>query len=117
MTPLEKSEQDLDQAIRELKGEIAERPSGGMNERSDAASSSPGSLMNIPLKVQVAIGAVEMTVGELSNLGPGQTVALNKLVGDPVDIIVNGTRIGTGFLVAIPGNTPSFGIKIHSLND
>ncbi len=116
MSPLEKSEQDLDQAIRELKGEIQEAPDGSRG-RDEAGPQGSGSLMNIPLKVQVAIGAVEMTVGDLSNLGPGQTVSLNKLVGDPVDIIVIGTRIGTGFLVAIPGHTPTFGLKIHSLND
>lgn len=116
MSPLEKSEHDLDQAIRELKGEVQDTP-GSARGREDAGPQGSGSLMNIPLKVQVAIGAVEMTVGELSNLGPGQTVSLNKLVGDPVDIIVNGTRIGTGFLVAIPGHTPTFGLKIHSLND
>jgi flagellar motor switch protein FliN len=116
MTPLEKSEHDLDQAIRELNGEI-HKPEEVSMKGNESNPNTPGSLMKIVLKVQVAIGACEISVGDLSNLCPGQTISLNKLVGDPVDIVANGTRIGTGLLVAIPGPSPTFGLKIQTLTD
>ena len=46
--------------------------------------------MNIPVEVEIVLGSTEMPVSELMTLQKGSTVALNRRIGEPVDVVVNG---------------------------
>ena len=50
-----------------------------------------------------------MTIGETLDLGPGAIVSLNRLAGEPVDLLVNGTPIARGEVVVID---EEFGLRI-----
>jgi len=49
----------------------------------------------------VEIGRTTMTIRETLAIGPGSIVSLSKMAGEPVDLLVNGTRIARGEVIAI----------------
>jgi flagellar motor switch protein FliN len=109
---LRKSEIELDRAIDNLKG-IAEvgRASGSSGS---TATMEPGgsAIMNIPVDVQAVFGAVKMSLAELSALGPGSTILLDRNAGDPIDIFANGIRIATGEMVLQEDDGGRFGFRL-----
>ncbi|HWT95099.1 MAG TPA: flagellar motor switch protein FliN [Solirubrobacteraceae bacterium] len=66
-------------------------------------------LHDVPVELTVEIGRTRMTIGETLGLGPGAIVSLNKLAGEPVDLLVNGTPIARGEVVVID---EEFGLRI-----
>jgi flagellar motor switch protein FliN len=62
-----------------------------------------------PVELAVEIGRTQMTIGETLALGPGSIVTLNRLAGEPVDLLVNGTPIARGEVVVID---EEFGLRI-----
>ncbi|MDR3278969.1 MAG: flagellar motor switch protein FliN [Synergistaceae bacterium] len=73
---------------------------------------SPGNLdliVDIPVRITVELGRTRKTIGEVLALGPGSVVELNKMAGEPVDVLVNGKLIARGEVVVID---ESFGIRV-----
>ena len=66
-------------------------------------------LYDVPVELAVEIGRTKMTIGETLALGPGSIVSLNRLAGEPVDLLVNGTRIAKGEVVVID---EEFGLRL-----
>jgi flagellar motor switch protein FliN/FliY len=66
-------------------------------------------LHHVPVELTVEIGRTRMTIGETLNLGPGAIVSLDRLAGEPVDLLVNGTPIARGEVVVID---EEFGLRI-----
>jgi flagellar motor switch protein FliN/FliY len=66
-------------------------------------------LLNIPMKVIVELGIKPMKIKDILELGPGSIIELDKLSGEPVDILVNDRMIAKGEVVVIDEN---FGIRI-----
>jgi len=66
-------------------------------------------LMDIPLEISVELGRVRMMVREVVELGTGSIVELDKLAGEPVDVMVNGRPVARGEVVVIEDN---FGVRI-----
>lgn len=84
----------------------------GQLEGSTAPSGAPASidlLKDVPLAVTAELGRTKMLVKEILKLGVGSVVELDKLTGEPVDILVNGKVIARGEVVAIDEN---FGVRI-----
>ncbi len=69
-------------------------------------------LLDIPLDVSVELGRTSMTLKQVLDLGSGSLVELDKLTGEPVDILVNGKAIAEGEVVVIGEN---FGIRITKI--
>ena len=69
-------------------------------------------VMRIPVTVQVVIGKTKMAVADLMNLGPGTIVSLDRSVGNPVDLVVNGHLVARGQLVVVDEATSRFGISL-----
>ena len=69
-------------------------------------------LLDVPLLVTVELGRVRMPVREILHLVPGSVVELDKVVGDPVDILVNDTLIARGEVVVMG---ESFGIRLSNI--
>ena len=60
-----------------------------------------GRLRDVPVDLAVEIGRTRMTIGDALALGPGSIVTLGRLAGEPVDLLVNGSPIARGEVVAI----------------
>ncbi len=69
-------------------------------------------LHDVPVELTVEIGRTRMTIGETLGLGPGSIVSLERLAGEPVDLLVNGKRIAYGEVVVID---EEFGLRITEL--
>ena len=70
----------------------------------DAAGGTPadlGRLSDVPVELAVEIGRTRMTVGATLELRPGSIVVLDRVAGEPVDLLVNGTPIARGEVVVI----------------
>jgi flagellar motor switch protein FliN/FliY len=60
-----------------------------------------GRLSDVPVELAVEIGRTRMTVGATLELRPGSVVVLDRVAGEPVDLLVNGTPIARGEVVVI----------------
>ncbi|MGB2710466.1 MAG: flagellar motor switch protein FliN [Conexibacter sp.] len=60
-----------------------------------------GRLSDVPVELAVEIGRTRMTVGATLELRPGSIVVLDRMAGEPVDLLVNGTPIARGEVVVI----------------
>ena len=69
-------------------------------------------LMDVVLDVSIELGRASMTIKEILALGVGSVVELDKMVGDPVDILVNDKLIAKGEVVVVDEN---FGVRITSV--
>ena len=66
-------------------------------------------LHDVPVELAVEVGRTKMTIREALALGPGSIVTLNKLAGEPVDLLVNGKPIARGEVVVID---EEFGLRV-----
>jgi flagellar motor switch protein FliN len=66
-------------------------------------------LYDVPVELAVEIGRTHMTIRETLALGPGSIVTLNRLAGEPVDLLVNGKPIARGEVVVID---EEFGLRV-----
>ena len=66
-----------------------------------AGAADLGRLSDVPVELAVEIGRTRMTVGATLELRPGSIVVLDRVAGEPVDLLVNGTPIARGEVVVI----------------
>lgn len=71
-----------------------------------------GLIMDVPLQVTVELGRTKKLIRDILELSPGSVVELDKLAGEPVDILVNGKLIAKGEVVVIDEN---FGVRITDI--
>lgn len=69
-------------------------------------------LYDIPLSITVQLGRTEMPIRKILELGPGAVIQLDKLAGEPVDILANHKLIAKGEVVVIEEN---FGVRITDI--
>ncbi|MBK8200548.1 MAG: flagellar motor switch protein FliN [Acidobacteria bacterium] len=60
-------------------------------------------LLDVPVRVEVVLGDVRLTMEELMALAPGDVLTMQKETGEPVDIYVSGRLIARGKLVVADG--------------
>ncbi|WP_076413121.1 flagellar motor switch protein FliN [Shewanella sp. UCD-KL12] len=63
----------------------------------------------LPVQVTLELASAEMSLGELSRMGEGDVVALDRMVGEPLDIRVNGALLGRGEVVEVNGR---YGVRL-----
>ncbi|MZP30543.1 flagellar motor switch phosphatase FliY [Heliobacterium undosum] len=81
-------------------------------QRSGKDTTNLGLIMDVPLQVTVELGKSRKTIRDILELGPGAVIELDKLAGEPVDILVNGKLIAKGEVVVIDEN---FGVRITDI--
>jgi len=69
-------------------------------------------LMDVPLQVTVELGRTSKKIREILEFGQGSVIELDKLAGEPVDILVNGKNVARGEVVVID---ESFGVRITDI--
>lgn len=110
---IDPQEMELNKAIEELRGVLRDEEAVDTTKQSVTPSSPNASLiMNIPVDVQIVLGSAEMTVSDLMELQKGSTVALNRRIGEPVDVVVNGRKIACGEITVLENDPSRFGIKL-----
>ena len=71
-------------------------------------------LYDLQLVVSIELGRTSMLIRDILRLGRGSVVEFDKLVSEPVDVLVNGKKVAEGEVVVIDKH---FGIRITSLVD
>ncbi len=71
-----------------------------------------GIIMDVPLEITVELGRTHKLIKEILEFSPGTVVELNKLAGEPIDILVNGKNIAKGEVVVIDEN---FGVRLTDI--
>jgi flagellar motor switch protein FliN len=71
-----------------------------------------GAILSIPVTVQVVLGSTSLPVAGLMKLARGAIVSLDQRVGDPVDVVVNGTVIARGEIVVVDEDSQRFGVSL-----
>lgn len=69
-------------------------------------------ILDVTLQVRVELGSTRMTVEEVLNLAPGSVVELDRLAGEPVDIVINDRLIARGEVVVVEEN---FGVRVTEI--
>lgn len=91
------------------------RPAEFMPLQQDLGAAVPANLeliLDIPVRVTVELGRTRKTIGEVLNMTPGSVVELEKMAGEPVDVLVNGKLMARGEVVVID---ESFGVRITEI--
>jgi len=98
------------------------RVSPGEQESPDSAEPSPPPprqgvrdldfLLDIPLEISVELGRTKLLINDLLNLGQGSVVELNKLAGEPLEILVNQRVVARGEAVVV---NEKFGVRITDI--
>lgn len=68
--------------------------------------------MRIPVSVQVILGSTSLQVAELAKLVRGSVISLDRKVGEPVDVVVNGRIIARGEIIVMGEGETRFGIRL-----
>jgi flagellar motor switch protein FliN/FliY len=110
--PTDIEEEQLNQAIEDLRGALHEEP--GEGEKA-ASLRNNAIIMNIPVDVQIMLGSTEMPVSKLMALQKGSTVALDRRIGEPVDVVVNGQKIARGEITVLDNDPSRFGVKLTEI--
>jgi flagellar motor switch protein FliN len=66
-------------------------------------------ILDVAVTLALEVGRVKMSVRDLLQLAPGAVVELDRLAGEPLDVLVNGVRIARGEVVVV---NEKFGIRL-----
>ena len=69
-------------------------------------------LLDVPLELSVELGRTRMSIQELLSLGPGSVIELDKVAGEPLDILINDRLVARGEAVVV---NDKFGIRITDI--
>ena len=109
---------DFDQALSEATGESGGDQGGGGD--ATAGNSPSGRLartdfsklkmiLDVPLKVSVELGRTKMLVNDLLQLGQGSVIELDKIAGEPMEILINDKLVAMGEVVVV---NEKFGVRL-----
>ena len=87
----------------------------GNDKTTDKVNGEPAILdliLDIPLTVTVELGRSKMLINDLLQLGQGSVVELTKLVGDPLEVLVNNKLVARGEVVVV---NEKFGVRLTDI--
>ena len=96
---------------------MAENETASTNEESNSDSAGIDNLKvleNIEVKLTVEVGSTELKIRDLLRLNEGSVVELERLAGDPLDILANGVKIAKGEVVMVGER---FGIRFTEVTN
>ena len=96
---------------------MAENDTAPTNEETDSDSTGIDNLKvleNIEVKLTVEVGSTELKIRDLLRLNEGSVVELERLAGDPLDILANGVKIAKGEVVMVGER---FGIRFTEVTN
>ncbi len=96
--------------MSEAKEAVASQTTPNMSLEAD--SDKMELILDIPVSVTVEIGRTKMTIRNLLQLNQGGIVALDRLAGEPLDVLVNGTLVAHGEVVVV---NDKFGVRLTDI--
>lgn len=96
-------------AVEEQEGDTNQEESGKANEVKEA---NLDLILDIPLSVTVELGRSKMLINDLLQLGQGSVIELTKLVGDPLEVLVNEKLVARGEVVVV---NEKFGVRLTDI--
>ena len=112
------ADDSLDSLAEQLAAEgSAPSGGGGSGSRGQGEEGGPRDrnlklILDIPLRVTVELGRTKMPVSDLLNLAAGSVIDLNKLAGEPMEILVNDKMIARGEAVVV---NEKFGVRLTDI--
>lgn len=107
------------EALKEQKGvELSEEPKKAEFEDFSQSEKKPvtpeeqaklDAIMDIPVTITMEVGRSQITIRNLLQLNQGSVVELDRVAGEPLDVLVNGTLIAHGEVVVV---NDKFGIRL-----
>ena len=71
-------------------------------------------IMDVPLEVTVELGRTSKSIQDILEFAPGTIIELNKIAGEPIDVLVNGKYVAKGEVVVIE---ESFGVRVTEIHE
>ena len=96
-------------AVEEQEGDTNQEEGGKPDEVKEA---NLDLILDIPLSVTVELGRSKMLINDLLQLGQGSVIELTKLVGDPLEIMVNDKLVARGEVVVV---NEKFGVRLTDI--
>lgn len=93
---------------------MAENETTPVNEENKDSMENLRVLENIEVKLTVEVGSTELKIRDLLRLNEGSVVELERLAGDPLDILANGVQIAKGEVVMVGER---FGIRFTEVTN
>jgi flagellar motor switch protein FliN/FliY len=109
--------QEFDQAITESQGNESGND-GGKSKSSNGFDDARASktdfsklkmILDVPLKVSVELGRTKMLINDLLQLGQGSVIELDKIAGEPMEILINNKLVALGEVVVV---NEKFGVRL-----
>ncbi|MDH5541869.1 MAG: flagellar motor switch protein FliN [Nitrospinota bacterium] len=108
---------DLEKQREMLREEVESNPEGLTSGGGALATGQPSSrddvkyarVLDIPLTLSVEMGKAKMLINDLLQLGQGSVIELTKLVGEPLDVLVNDKLVAKGEVVVV---NEKFGVRL-----
>ena len=106
--------QDFDSALSEAsQSGGSDKPSDDGGREVNGASRTDFSklkmILDVPLKVSVELGRTKMLVNDLLQLGQGSVIELDKIAGEPMEILINDKLVAMGEVVVV---NEKFGVRL-----
>ena len=113
------AEDSLDNLASKLVEEAEAMPDPAQTKKTESFSGLSASkdrnlqlILDIPLRVTVELGRTKMPVSDLLNLTQGSVIELNKLAGEPMEVLVNDKLIARGEAVVV---NEKFGVRLTDI--
>ena len=105
------SQMNMGMPMQSMNIQPAQFQSFGSNE-TVAGQENIGLIKDVPLEVTVELGRTKKSISEILDFAPGTIIELDKIAGEPIDVLVNGKFVARGEVVVIE---ESFGIRVTEI--
>jgi flagellar motor switch protein FliN/FliY len=117
MSEQESSQDDIDALLGDMAAPAPAAERAPLDEfeapragpRAPVASPDLDVILDIPVRISMEVGNTEITIRNLLQLNQGSVIELDRLAGEPLDVLVNGTLIAHGEVVVV---NEKFGIRM-----
>lgn len=108
------NQDDIDSMLEEAGVEAEAARPAPMEELKPSSLPAEGApdldvIMDIPVRISMEVGNTEISIRNLLQLNQGSVIELDRLAGEPLDVLVNGTLIAHGEVVVV---NEKFGIRM-----
>lgn len=101
--------QDGDTTAGTGTAQAGELPEFGATSPGRSANPDLEMILDIPVRLSMEVGNTQISIRDLLQLGQGSVIELDRLAGEPLDVLVNGTLIAHGEVVVV---NDKFGIRM-----
>jgi flagellar motor switch protein FliN len=107
----ETEQTDIDAVLAEAESQVAPAPMEDFNAMPNTPEGAPDLdvILDIPVRISMEVGNTEISIRNLLQLNQGSVIEMDRLAGEPLDVLVNGTLIAHGEVVVV---NEKFGIRM-----